>query len=238
MTSTCNTIHKLGRGETLHSLVAAYRLSSVAAILDAQSNSSIRSILAKGGELPSGLIVHIPPNAVEILRRRMHELNLLKPVFLAHFDTLQGLVNTELLPALDNDVRPFCSDEVSAGLRNLEEFSQNAQDRIAASSIVFVELGRAMSLTHVATRDDHGLASAFGNPIIGLTWAASNEGLSAWTSLWTRDVMESRWGSGSPDKDARAILAYLTTVRSLIVQNVDRRFRESLLVQQKLQAEK
>jgi hypothetical protein len=55
MSSTGNTIHKPGEGETLDSLVAAYRLSSVAAILDTQSNASIRSILAKEGVLPVDL---------------------------------------------------------------------------------------------------------------------------------------------------------------------------------------
>jgi hypothetical protein len=238
MSSTGNTIHKPGEGETLDSLVAAYRLSSVAAILDTQCNASIRSILAKGGELPVDLIIHIPPNAEDILRRRLQELNQLKPVLLAHFDTQQELVIAELLPVLANDVSPFCSDEVSAVLQNLEEFSQNARDRIDASSTIFVELGSAMSLTHVATRDDHALASASGNPAFGLTWAVSNHGLSAWNSLWTRDVMESKWGSGSSDTDARNILALMMTIRSLVVQSVDRRIRESFSLQQKLQAEK
>lgn len=237
MSSTGVLIHKLGEGETLDSLVAGYRLSSAAAILDIEGNASIRSELERKGGLPSGLFVRIPPNAEDILQRRMHELNLLKPVFLAHFDTLQELVDADLLPALDNDVSPFGSDEVSAVLRNLEKFSQNAREQIGASANVFLEMGSAMSLTHVATRDDRALAAATGNPIAGLTWAISDHGLSAWTSLWTRDVMELRWGKGSTSKDAQAIQAYLTTVRSIVVQSVDRRFRESFSLQLKLQAE-
>lgn len=237
MSLSGNIIHKVGEGETLDSLVAGYRLSSVAAILNTESNASIRSKLAKKGELPSGLFVYIPPNAEDLMRRRMHELNLVKPVFLAHFDTLRELVEAELLPALNSDVSPFHSEKVSAVLQNLEEFSQNARQQIGASAIVFVELGSAMSLTHVATRDDHALASAIGNPLAGLTWAISDHGLSVWSSLWTREVMESRWGTGSPDKDARAIQAYLTTVRSIVVQSVDRRFRGSFSLLQELQAE-
>lgn len=237
MKSTDYTIHKVDSVETLQSLVAAYRLSSAAAILDVKKNASIRSILAKGGELPIDLVIHIPPNAEDILRRRMHKIRELSPVLLAHFDTLQELVIAELLPALRNDVSPFCSDEVSSVLQNLEEFSQISLNHVSANSIIFVELGSAMSLTHVATRDDHGLASSSGNPVAGLVWAISKDGLLTWKSLWSRDVMESRWGSGSPDKDARAILDYLMTIRSIIVQSVDRRFRESRLLQQKVQAE-
>lgn len=238
MSSTGNTIHKIREGETLDSLVAGYRLSSVAAILDTRSNASIRSILAKEGELPVDLIIHIPPNAEDILRRRLHVLNQLKPVLLAHFDTQQELVIAELLPVLANDVSPFRSDEVSVVLQNLAEFTQNALDRVGASSTLLVELGSAMSLTHVATRDDHALASASGNPASGLTWAVSHGGLSAWQALWTRDVLESKWGAGFSDSDAKALLAYMMTIRSLVVQSVDRRIRESFWLQQKLQAEK
>lgn len=238
MNSKDYTIHKVNGVETLQSLVVAYRLSSAAAILDVDKNASIRSILATGRELPIDLIIHIPPNAEDTLRRRMYKIRELSPVLLAHFDTLQELVIAELLPALRNDVSPFCSDEVSSVLQNLEEFSQNSLNRISTNSIIFAELGSAMSLTHVATRDDHGLASSSGNPAAGLAWAISKNGLFAWKSVWSRDVMASKWGSGSADTDARAILDYLTTIRSLIVQSLDRRFRESLLLQQELQAEK
>ena len=83
MSSTRNTIHKVAVGDTLDSLVTAYRLSSTRAILDTESNASVRSLLLKGGELPVDLVIHIPPNAADILRRRMNRLNELKPVILA-----------------------------------------------------------------------------------------------------------------------------------------------------------
>jgi len=235
--STRNTLHKVGAGTTLNSLVTDYRLSSAKAILDIESNASVRSVLLEGGDLPVGLIVQIPPNAEEILRRRMHKLNELKPVLLAHFDTLQELTVAELLPALANDSFPFQSDEVSSVLYNLREFSLKGIEQVSANSTVFVELGEAMSRTHVATYDDRALSTVSGRPDAGLNWAISEAGLNAWRSLWNRDVLDARWGSGSPEEIARSLLDYQMTVRSIVVQSADRRFRESFLLQQKLQAE-
>lgn len=237
MISAANTLHRIKDGETLESLAASYRLSSAAAILETDSNASIRSKLAENGALPTNLVVHIPPNAYDLLRQRNQELNRLKPMLLAHFDAQQQMAVADLMPALKNNVSPFCSEEVSAVLQNLEESSQVARQHAGASSAIFVDLGTAMSLTHVATRDDHALAAAATNPESGLLWAVSDYGLSVWNSLWSRDVMDSKWGSGSSETDAQAILSYMTTVRSIVMQSVDRRGRECFSSQQKLLAE-
>lgn len=237
MSSTRNTIHKVAVGDTLDSLVTAYRLSSTRAILDTESNASVRSLLLKGGELPVDLVIHIPPNAADILRRRMNRLNELKPVILAHFHSLQELTASELMPALEKDVYPYDSDEVSSVLRNLEEFILRAIDQLIASSVIFVELGSAMSLTHVGTADDRVLATASSYPVVGLSWAISENGLAAWKATWGRDVLDSKWDASSRDATAKLIFDHLMTIRSIVVQSTDRRFRESLLLQQKLQAE-
>ena len=216
MSSTRNTIHKVGAETTLLSLVADYRLSSTKAILDVESNASVRSVLLEDGDLPVGLIIHIPPNAEEILQQRMRKLNELKPVLLDHFDTLQELTIAELLPALASDSYPFQSDEVSSVLHNLREFSLTAIDQIGTNSIVLVELGGAMSLTHVATYDDRALGAMSGNPVAGLNWAISNAGLNAWNTMWNRDVLDERWDTGSSDDIAKSLLDYQTTIRSIV----------------------
>jgi hypothetical protein len=235
--TTGNTIHKVVAGDTLNSLVARYRLSSPRAILDAKSNAPVRTELLEGDHLPVDLIIHIPPNAEEVLRRRMDGLLALKPVLLAHFNTLQELTIAELLPALASDSCPYRSDEVSSVLYNLGEFSLKTIEQVTASSIVFVELATAMSLTHVATRDDQVLGSRSGIPAAGLNWAISENGLNAWKSLWDRNGLGAIWAKESPDDVVRSLLDYQMTVRSIVVQHVDRRFRESLLLRQKLQAE-
>ena len=230
-------MHEVRSGQTLASLVADYRLSSKAAILDSPGNAAIRSQLSVEGELPVDLFVHIPPNAHDVLRERMRLLNELKPVLLAHFDTLRDLAESDLLPALRNDSPSFLSDEVVSVLQNLGEFSQRAIDQIGALSIRFAELGKAMSLTHVATSQDAALAASSGHPMAGLTWAVSSNGLSAWQSMWTRDLWDDKWEGLSSDAAAQLTMQYITTVRSIVVQQADRNFRESLLLQERLQSE-
>ena len=230
-------MHEVRSGQTLASLVADYRLSSKAAILDSPGNAAIRSQLLVDGELPIDLFIQIPPNAYDVLRERMQLLNELKPVLVAHFDTVRDLAESDLLPALRNEGPPFQSDEVVSVLQNLGEFSQRAIDQIGASSTRFAELGKAMSLTHVASRQDSALAASSGHPMAGLTWAVSSNGLSAWQSLWMRDLWEDKWEGRSSDAAAQLTMQFITTVRSIVVQQGDRHFRESLLLQQRLQSE-
>jgi hypothetical protein len=237
MSATRNTVHKIKSGQTLASLVVDYRLSSTAAILDSPGNANIRSTLAADGELPVDLIVQIPPNAHDVLGERMRLINELKPVLAAHFNTVRDLAESDLLPALRSDGPPFQSDEVGSVLQNLGEFSQRSIEQIGAMSMKFGELGKAMSLTHVVTREDSALAASSGHPMAGLTWAVSSNGLSAWQSLWARDLWDGKWEGRSSDAAAQLTMQYITTVRSIVVQQADRHFRESLLLQRRLQSE-
>jgi len=231
------SVHKVRAGDTLASLVVKYRLSSRAAILDSGKNAASRSKLTVDGELPIDLIVHIPPRAEDVLKERMNMLNVLKPVLLAHFDTLQELVSTKLLPALTKDTAPFHSDEVGLVLQDLGEFSRIAIEQTGANSSRFAELGSAMSLTHLATSEDRGLAASSGNAMAGLSWAISAAGMSAWQSMWARDLWDNRWESASPESAAQSTMQYITTVRSIVAQQTDRHFRASLLLQRRLQSE-
>jgi len=235
--STGNTVHKVKAGTTLDSLVADYRLSSTKAILDCPGNAAIRSQLSVNGELPVDLIVQIPPHAFDVLAERMRLLNQLKPVLLAHFDTLRDLAESDLLPTLGNDSSPYQSEEVTVVLQNLGEFSQRAIDLLGKNSMRFIELGKAMSMTHVATHQDSTLAASSAYPMAGLTWAVSSHGLSAWQSMWTREVWDDKWGGQSSAAASQLTMQYITTVRSIVVQQTDRHFRESLLLQKQLQAE-
>lgn len=230
-------MHEVRSGQTLASLVADYRLSSEAAILDCPGNAAIRSQLSVDGELPLDLFVQIPPHAYDVLAERMRLLNQLKPVLLAHFDTLRDLAESDLLPALRNDSSPYQSEEVAVVLLNLGEFSQRAIDLLAVNSARFVELGQAMSMTHVATHQDSALAASSAYPMAGLDWAVSSQGLSAWQSMWTRDVWDGKWEGQSSAAASQLTMQYITTVRSIVVQQADRHFRESLLTQQRLQSE-
>lgn len=231
------TMHTVREGETLDSLISDYRLSSGAAILDVERNASVRSQLEADGNLPVGLTVHIPPNAQDVLRRRVSKLNELRPVLLAHFDTLRALADAELFPAMREGAYPFDSDEINAVLGELEGFSATAIDRLSLSSDVFVELASAMSLTHVASRDDHELKASSGYRSAGLIWAISHDGIGGWEILWTRDFLDGRWNTDSPEAAMKATLVILTTIESVVVHEVDRRLRESFLLQQRLQAE-
>lgn len=237
MSSTRGVVHEIRSGQTLVSLVADYRLSSEAAILDCPGNAAIRSQLSVEGELPVDLFVQIPPRAYDVLAERMRLLNQLKPVLLAHFDTLRDLAESELLPALRNDSSPYHSEEVTVILQNLGEFSQSAIDLLGANSVRFVEFGKAMSMTHVATHQDSALAASSAHSMAGLDWAVSSHGLSAWQSMWTREVWDDKWWGQSSAAASQLTMQYITTVRSIVVQQTDRHFRQSLLLQKQLQAE-
>jgi hypothetical protein len=173
----------------------------------------------------------------DVLQARMHKLNELKPVLSTHFDTLQELTSANLLPALSNDTAPFQSAEVTSVLHDLEEFSRRSIDQIGANFKIFGEYGKAMSLTHVATPEDRQMAASSADTMAGLGWAISIAGLSAWYAMWERDLWSGKWESRSSDSAIQSTQQYITTVRSIVVQHVDRRFRESLLLQRRLQAE-
>ena len=230
-------MHKVRSGQPLALLVANYRLSSTAAILDSPGNAAIRSDLATGGELPIDLFVQIPPRAEDLLQERMRLANELKPLCSAHFDSLRELAETDLLPALMEDNFPFHSHKVTSVLQQLSEFSRLAIDRNGTNTARFIELGKAMTLTHVATSEDRALAAASGYAMAGLSWAVSSYGLSAWQSMWERELWDNKWDSRSSESAAELTMQYITTVRSIVVQQVDRHFRKSLLLQKRLQAE-
>lgn len=237
MSATGNTVHVVRSGQTLASLVADYRLSSKAAILDSPGNAAIRAQLSVDGELAVDLFIQIPPNAYAVLKARMQLLNEMKPVLRAHFDTLRDLAESDLLPALRDAGPPFQSDELVSVLQNLGEFSERSIDQIGATATGFAELGKAMSLTHVSTSEDRALATTSGHPMAALSWAVSSNGLSAWQSMWARDLWDDKWEGESSAAAADLTMQYITTVRSIVVQNADRHFRESLLLQRRLQSE-
>ena len=237
MTVIRYSVHTVREGETLDSLVSDYRLSSGAAILDIDKNASVRSQLSADGNLPAGLIIQIPPNAEDILRRRISTLHELRPVLLAHFVTLRELADARLLPALKNAAYPYDSDEINSVLQDLQEFSLATIEHLSVNSNVFVEFARAMSLTHVASSDDHELVASSGFPSAGLVWAVSRDGIGGWEALWTRDLLDGRWNTDSSKAAAKATMDLLTTIQSVVIQRLDGRLREGHRLQQRLQAE-
>ncbi len=230
-------VHKVRNGETLSSLVNAYRLSSASAILDIDKNDAIRSKLMVDCELPVDLFVNIPPNAEDLLQERMVKLNELKPVLLMHFDTMMQLAETKLYPLLSKGTHPFNAPEVTVALGNLGEFVGEGIEQIGANTTKLAELGIAMSLTHVATADERELSASPRHPAVGLTWAVSPDGLALWKSMWSRALWDEKWVSSSVESAIRFTMQYITTVGSIVVQRGDQRFRESLLLRRKLQAE-
>ena len=92
-------------------------------------------------------------------------------------------------------------------------------------------------MTHVATHQDSALAASSAYRMAGLDWAVSSHGLSAWQSMWTREVWDDKWWGQSSAAASQLTMQYITTVRSIVVQQTDRHFRESLLLQKQLQAE-
>lgn len=237
MSAIHSVVHRTREGETLDSLVQKYQLSSRLAILDAEKNAAIRAQLSIDGGLATGLFVQIPPNAERLIQRRIFTLNQLRPVLLAHFDTLEELAASELHAALLNDTPPYGTANVSNALRDLEEFVAASFERFGGNSHELAELGIALSLTHVATTDDHALAAGSRAPNAGLNWAVSSAGLARWQSMWSRDHWDEKWDSVSSGTAVRLTTQYIRTVRSIVVQHTDQRVRQALQLQRLLLAE-
>jgi hypothetical protein len=79
-------VHIASGDDSLDSLVKDYRLSSVRAILEIEANRHLLEEMPRTGNLPLGMRVNIPPNAIQLVTERARKLEHVRPLFLSHFD--------------------------------------------------------------------------------------------------------------------------------------------------------
>lgn len=237
MTVQFASVHTTREGDTLDRLVEQYRLSSRRAIVDIESNASIRDRLQGEGALPPGLVVHIPPNAVDLVRDRLYRLHEIRPVLLSHFDTMRDVAESDLRPALLGSSAAEESRDAFEVIQVLAEFVAESVSTIAANTRSLAEIGAAMSLTHAATDMDRAAASALSDPRCGLYWTVTPPVLGQWETMWDEGLWQARWSGVDADDAWTSTLQYQTTIRSIVVQQVDARLRESQALERRLRAE-
>jgi hypothetical protein len=229
--------HAIQTGDTVESLVSQYRLSSWRAIAESPANASIQSKLADQGDLPTGLIINIPPNAAELSRERIYVLNRLRPKCLAHFDKLQESADTVLRQAVLEAEVFLDSRVVRQKLSALRAEVGEALRDIAELALPLVPICNGMTYTHAAQPADHAATESASDPQCGLCWVVMPEVLALWSGMWEEDLWMAKW-QGLDTRSAWEMTSrHLNMVRSVVVQRIDQRIRDALSLQRQLLVE-
>lgn len=231
------SMHVAKPGDTLESLVSEYRLSSWRAIADIQSNVSLRGKLVVRGTLPVGLMVNIPPNAGNLLKERLHLLHKVRPVFLAHFDRQALHAEQTLCASLLNARLPDEVEGVAADLAAMQNEVDTVIEDLACETWPLVSICVGMTHTHVADRTDKMAAGTVSDSLCGLYWAISPPILGLWQQLWDLDMWLGKWQGRDPDAASQLVQQFQNTVRSLVVQQIDKRIREAQRLERDLHQE-
>jgi len=219
--------HVAKPGDTLESLVSEYRLSSWRAIADIQANLPLRGQLVIRGTLPLGLMISIPPNAGELLKERLYLLHRVRPAFLAHFDG-QALQAEQILGAsLLNARAPDEAEGVAEVLAAMQKEVDLTIEDLARQTWPLVSICVGMTHTHVAERIDQLAAGTLSDSLCGLYWAISPPILGLWQQLWELDTWVGKWQGLDSGAAWQRVQQFQNTVRSLVVQQIDKRIRDA-----------
>lgn len=230
-------IHVVKEGDTLDSLVRDYRLSSRKAIVAVKPNLGIAEQLGRRDDLPPGLHVHIPPNAIELTMERVYKLQEIRPVLLAHFEAQRQLAMDDLRATVLAAGRPAESADVQQALDALETFVSREVERIAANFADFVSLAMAMTTTHVATARDKAVEGSASDPMCSLYWVLSPPVLAQWREAWGLELWRDKWGERQGAEAWQYLERYSNAVSSTVMQQMDQRMREALALKQRLLSE-
>ena len=229
--------HTIQIGDTVESLVSQYRLSSWRAIADSPANTALRSKLSDQSDLPIGLIISIPPNAAELSMERIYALNRLRPECLKHFDQLQESAETDLRQAILVVESLADSGEVRHVLIALRANVEDAIRDIAERASALVPICKGMAYTHAAQPTDRAAAECATDPRSGLYWALSPDVLAQWAGMWEQDLWMAKWQDLDVQSAWKATGRHLNMVRSIVIQQIDQRIRETLTLQRQLRGE-
>lgn len=230
------TVYVAVPGDTLDSVVSAFRLSSRRALTEIPNNAHLGDP-PPGAALATGTRVHIPPNATDLLRERSYALHAVRPMLMSHFDEQQRLAERSLRDAVLADCVPRATEEIDHALTELRESLGAGMEAVARASASLAEIGSGMAATHVATKNDRAVLGSTVGHLTGLYWMLSAQYVEVWAGMWNTAVWEDKWRGEDTAGAWRAVEQYLNTVRSISVQQVDQRLRETLMLERRLLAE-
>jgi len=229
--------------DTADTLVREYRLSSWSAIVDIDANRNCRAELSDPDNLPSGTTIDIPPNAGHLVKDRLYCLHRLGPLLRHHFAAMQREAELVLRQALchsggaaGNGNKNCITDPVKALLLLSDQVAKGI-DALAEHASPLVTVCVGMAQTHVVQDYDRKAAGTAGDPLCGLYWALTPAKLKLWRRIWDRGTHEAKWSGLDPDAAWIVSQQYLTTIRSLVLQQLDTRIREAQNLERRLFAE-
>ncbi len=227
MSITFLSRHVAKSGDTLESLVSEYRLSSWRAIADIEANLSLRGQLVVRGTLPLGLMISIPPNAGELLKERLYLLHRVRPAFLSHFDGQALHAEQKLGASLLKAKAPDEAQGLAEVLATMQKEIDLTIENLARQTWPLVSICVGMTHTHVAERIDKLAAGTLGDSQCGLYWAISPPILGLWQQLWDLDTWLGKWQGLDSGAAWQLVQQFQNTVRSLVVQQIDKRIRDA-----------
>jgi hypothetical protein len=224
-------------GDTTAAIAARFRLSSPQAITEVALNRPLKSILQGAGGLPAGLLVHIPPNAIELLRERLFALDKFRPILLSHFVELDEMADALLRDDILQSMPPLDTVRLQVPLARLGGFVDTSMDTIVRGTKALVRVCQAMTHTHVAERNDFAVVNDGADPRVGVYWAVTPGVYGAWLNMWDRDTWAGKWHELDVQTAWERVPQHITTIRSLVVQQVDQRIREARALERQLRSE-
>jgi hypothetical protein len=223
--------------DSVESLVREYRLSSWRAITDIEANLPLRSQLMIRGFIPQGLMISIPPNAGDLLKERLYLLHRVRPSFLRHFDKELLLAEQDLKPLMLHAENPAESEAVAAILETMQREVNLAIEDLARQAWPLVSICTGMSYTHVFQQIDKMAAGTTNDSLCGLYWALSPPLLSLWRQIWHLDFWAQKWTNRDQDAAWQLVSQHQNTVRSLVIQQIDKRIRYDQKLERELALE-
>lgn len=225
------------RGDTVASVVKQFGLSSPRALTEITPNRSIKAALESSAEMPAGLLIHIPPIAGELLRERIYAIDRFKPALLAHFAELHDRAEVELrAEILGSD--PVDITVLGAPVGRLGDFVAESVDTILARTGTLVQICQAMVHTHIAEKRDFAVVNDGTDPYVGYYWAITPAIFGAWQNMWDESAWAGKLHGANSALAWEQVVQYVTTIGSVVVQQVDQRKREARAMQQQLMAER
>lgn len=231
-----STVYAAKAGDSLASIASAFRLSSHRALSGIPANAGLGNP-APGAALRPGTKVHVPPNAFELLKERIYALHAIRPMLETHFNEQHAHASREVIDgALVQRVpsEPAEAEPVLAGLRGMVADAVGAAARASAP---LAHIGLGMCETHVATSNDRSIPGSTVGELTGLYWLLSGNYVGAWSNMWDTDLWVGKWSGRDAPTAARLVLQHINTIRSVVVQQLDARLRESLALERQLRCE-
>jgi len=211
-------------------------LSSWRALLKIPSNAHLE-IESIDAALEVGTKIAIPPNAGALLKERSYALHSVRPLLLAHFEKQAFSAEAELRDiALSHSV-PSTPGELSRALAGMQALAVEGIADIARASAIFAEIGRGIVETHVANVNDRAIIGSTAGEMTGLYWLISGQHADAWADMWGLELWTNKWRGRDVATAWCAAEQHLNTIRSVVVQQVDARIRETLALERNLLTE-